>query len=146
MTPRQKRFIEEYLIDQNGTQAAIRAGYAPKNARTTGAKLLAHSNIAKSLAEKQREASEKASVTLQDVINGLRKEAMFTGKGSAHSARVSAWSHLAKVLGYVIERHEHTGKDGKPIETRHYADSTDAELTSVYDSDVRASAETTTKH
>ena len=40
MTPKQSRFVEEYLIDLNATQAAIRAGYAPKNADVQGPDLL----------------------------------------------------------------------------------------------------------
>ncbi len=40
MTQRQRRFIDEYLVDLNGTQAAIRAGYSPKSAAVTAAKNL----------------------------------------------------------------------------------------------------------
>jgi phage terminase small subunit len=36
MTPKQKRFVEEYLTDLNATQATIRAGYKPKRAYSTG--------------------------------------------------------------------------------------------------------------
>lgn len=45
MNARQKKFIDEYLIDLNATQAAIRAGYNPNSARITGAKLLSKANI-----------------------------------------------------------------------------------------------------
>src|SRR5262249_26701415 len=41
LTPRQQRFVEEYLVDFNGKQAAIRAGYAPHTADITGSQLLA---------------------------------------------------------------------------------------------------------
>src|SRR5215813_10547213 len=41
LTPRQQRFVEEYLVDFNGKQAAIRAGYAPHTADVTGSQLLA---------------------------------------------------------------------------------------------------------
>lgn len=45
LTNRQKRFVDEYLIDLNGAQAVIRAGYAQKNARVTAAQLLANPNV-----------------------------------------------------------------------------------------------------
>lgn len=45
MNARQRKFIDEYLIDLNATQAAIRAGYNPNSARITGAKLLSKANI-----------------------------------------------------------------------------------------------------
>ena len=45
MTAKQKRFCDEYLIDLNATQAAIRAGYSEKNARNIGCENLAKPNI-----------------------------------------------------------------------------------------------------
>lgn len=45
MTPKQQKFCDEYLIDCNATQAAIRAGYSPKAAGTYGAKLLANAGV-----------------------------------------------------------------------------------------------------
>lgn len=52
LTDKQERFIQEYLIDENGTQAAIRAGYSdhPDSARTEGSRLLAKANIIERLA------------------------------------------------------------------------------------------------
>lgn len=40
LTPKQQLFVEEYLIDLNATQAAIRAGYSPNNADKIGSELL----------------------------------------------------------------------------------------------------------
>ena len=40
LTAKQARFVEEYLVDLNGTQAAIRAGYSPKTAAATASRLL----------------------------------------------------------------------------------------------------------
>lgn len=45
MTEKQKRFTEEYLIDLNATQAAIRAGYSPKNADKIGHELLGKTRV-----------------------------------------------------------------------------------------------------
>ena len=50
LTPKQERFASEYLVDLNGTQAAIRAGYAARSANVTGAQLLAKPSIAAAVA------------------------------------------------------------------------------------------------
>ena len=42
LTPRQQRFVDEYLIDLNATQAAIRAGYSPKTAQSQSSRLLSN--------------------------------------------------------------------------------------------------------
>jgi|EndMetStandDraft_5_1072996.scaffolds.fasta_scaffold07512_2 phage terminase small subunit len=46
LTRRQQKFIEEYLVDLNGTQAAIRAGYAESGAATEAYRLLRNAEIA----------------------------------------------------------------------------------------------------
>ncbi len=99
LTPKQARFVEEYLIDLNATQAAIRAGYSKKTANEQGAQLLAKLSIRQAVAEAQAIRSKRTEITQDEVIQGLKKEATLEGEGSSHSARVSAWAHLGKHLG-----------------------------------------------
>ncbi len=99
LTPKQARFVEEYLIDLNATQAAIRAGYSAKTANEQGAQLLAKLSIRQAVAEAQAIRSKRTAITQDEVIQGLKKEATLEGEGSSHSARVSAWAHLGKHLG-----------------------------------------------
>ncbi len=99
LTPKQARFVEEYLLDLNATQAAIRAGYSKKTANEQGAQLLAKLSIRQAVAEAQAIRSERTEITQDEVIQGLKKEATLEGEGSSHSARVSAWAHLGKHLG-----------------------------------------------
>lgn len=61
LTPKQARFVHEYLVDLNATQAAIRAGYKPSNARQIAADNLSKANIQKAVQE-AREAREKATM------------------------------------------------------------------------------------
>src|SRR6185437_2064081 len=49
LTPRQQRFVEEYLVDPNGHQAALRAGYAPRGARQTVTHLLKRPEVAQAI-------------------------------------------------------------------------------------------------
>ena len=106
LTPKQQRFVDEYLIDLNATQAAIRAGYSAKTADKKGPALVGNSRIAAAIEAKKRERSERVELTQDAVIQGLLKEANLTGKGSSHSARVAAWAHLGKHLGMFAEQVE----------------------------------------
>ncbi len=69
-TPRQARFVDEYLIDLNATQAAIRAGYSAKNADKIGPELLGKSRVSAAIAEAQAKRSERVSVSQDDVVRG----------------------------------------------------------------------------
>ena len=53
LTPKQQRFVDEYLIDLNATQAYIRAGFSAELANTNAVKLLQNTTIAKAIAEAQ---------------------------------------------------------------------------------------------
>ena len=106
LTPKQARFVEEYLVDLNATQAAIRAGYSDKFSNSNAPKLLQNTAIAEAIKEAQAKISERTLVTQDMVINGLLKEAKLEGEGSSHSARVSAWGLLGKHLGMFVEKTE----------------------------------------
>lgn len=110
LTPKQQRFVEEYLIDLNATQAAIRSGYSEKTAAVIGAENLIKPNIAKAIQEAQESLSNKTQLTVDMVVNGLLKEAQDYAEGSTQSARVSAWAHLGKHLGMFKDKIEHSGK------------------------------------
>ena len=115
LTAKQQRFVEEYLIDLNATQAAIRAGYSEKTAAAIGAENLIKPNIAKATQEAQESLSNKTQLTVDMVVNGLLKEAQDYAEGSTQSARVSAWMHLGKHLGMFKDKIEHSGDPNNPI-------------------------------
>ena len=110
LTPKQQRFVEEYLIDLNATQAAIRAGYSEKTAQEIGSENLSKPMVAKAIAEAQEKLSNKAQVTVEMVVQGLLNEAKDLSEGSTQSARVAAWAHLGKHLGMFKDKVEHSGK------------------------------------
>jgi len=98
MTPKQARFVDEYQIDLNATQAAIRAGYSAKTAEQQGPRLLGNVGVAAALHAAQIEVSLRTEVTVDDVVAGLLAEAQDKTDGTAGS-RVAAWSHLGRHLG-----------------------------------------------
>lgn len=73
LTDKQAKFVSEYLVDQNATQAAIRAGYAKSGARTEGARLLANADIAAAVAEALAKVAEKAEWTAADRLKALKR-------------------------------------------------------------------------
>lgn len=73
MTPRQHRFVGEYLACGNATKAAVAAGYSPRTARVTGSKLLTKVDIAEAVARGQERAQKKAQITLDDLARELAK-------------------------------------------------------------------------
>ena len=73
LTPKQQRFVEEYLIDLNATQAAIRAGYSAKTAEWIGPQLLGKSHVAAALAERMKDRVKRTEVTQDMVIAELVK-------------------------------------------------------------------------
>lgn len=75
MTPKQERFCDEYLIDLNATQAAIRAGYSPKDANSQGSKLYAKPNIRARIDEALAEQSKRTGVTADRIVRELARVA-----------------------------------------------------------------------
>lgn len=73
LTEKQKLFIKEYLIDLNATQAAIRAGYSKKTARSAGQRLLTNVDIQTGIKKAINNRSMKAETSAEDVILGLMR-------------------------------------------------------------------------
>ena len=108
LTPKQQRFVAEYLLDGNGTRAALIAGYASRSASQIAHENLRKPEIAAAIRRAQHEAREKLEITRDDVVNGLHSIAADDSNNA--SARVSAWTGIAKVLGYVPDRVRHEGE------------------------------------
>ncbi len=73
MTPRQKRFVEEYLKDPNATQAAVRAGYSEKTAAVIGSENLRKPKIAEAVKESQAKRAERVEITADMILAELWK-------------------------------------------------------------------------
>jgi len=73
MTDRQKRFVEEYLIDLNATQAAIRAGYSPQTAQEQGYQLLQKTSVQSAIGKAIAERSKRTGINQDRVIQELAK-------------------------------------------------------------------------
>lgn len=75
LTPKQQKFKDEYLVDLNATQAAIRAGYSEKTARQAGAENLSKPVIAEAIAEGRAKLSERTEIDQDWVLKRLARMA-----------------------------------------------------------------------
>ena len=73
MTPKQERFVEEYLVDLNATQAAVRAGYSAATAEVQGPRLLGNVRVAAAIAETQAARSKRTAISADRVVAELAK-------------------------------------------------------------------------
>ena len=103
MNARQQKFSDEYVIDLNATQAAIRAGYSKKTAYSQGQRLLSHVEVAEAIQDAQSALATRTAVTQDEVVRELR-EAMRIAKleeapARASNALANAAFKLAQVTG-----------------------------------------------
>ena len=75
LNPKQQRFVEEYLIDLNATQAAIRAGYSPKTATAIASENLSKPRISAAIACAMAERSKRTGITQDRILEELAKVA-----------------------------------------------------------------------
>lgn len=109
LTPRQQRFVDEYLIDLNATQAAIRAGYSAKTARSVGSENLTKPDIAAAINRTMGQRAEKLEITAASITARLMqiadKAQAIDGPRGLNVARQSVMD-VAKLNGLIVETHE----------------------------------------
>lgn len=76
LTPKQQLFVEEYLIDLNATQAAIRAGYSPNNADKIGSELLGKTRVSEAIKIAMAERSRRTGINQDRILAELAKIAL----------------------------------------------------------------------
>lgn len=80
LTDKQIRFCEEYLIDLNGTQAAIRAGYSEASAKEIASENLTKPNIQEYIIERKAQIANRLNITQEMVLEGYRRLAFYDGR------------------------------------------------------------------
>ena len=73
LSPKQQRFVDEYLVDLNGTQAAIRAGYSEKTAKSIANENLTKPDIQSAISEAQQKRAKRTEITQDMVIREIAK-------------------------------------------------------------------------
>lgn len=113
LTVLEARFVEEYLVDLNATQAANRAGYKTDKSRRIGHDLVNRPCIAAEIARRLVTLSVKLEATHEQVRSKLLVIAFdprADGEGGpTPDQRISALREYGKLQGWYTERHHHTG-------------------------------------
>lgn len=116
LTPKHRKFVDEFLIDLNGSQAAIRTGYAKAGARVRASELLAREDVKAALAEKQAETSADAQARGRDARAELEQIAFIDCGYSLKDAapallnvKRAALVDVLKLDGKFTDKVEHSG-------------------------------------
>lgn len=99
LTAKQSQFVDEYLVDNNATQAAIRAGYSEKTANQQASRLLANVKIANVIAEAQESRSERIEFTADDVMRELIAIVKHEDEDALSKDRIKSLELIGKHLG-----------------------------------------------
>ena len=91
LTPKQERFVEEYLVDLNASAAARRAGYSARSANRIGPELLGKTCICEAIEKAKAKRSARTGITQDDVVKEL-------------------W-HFYRVNSVLIEKYGFAGRD-----------------------------------
>ena len=130
VTSQQKQFADEYLIDLNGTKAAIRAGYAEPYARQQASQLLDVEEIANYISEKQKIVSDKLNWSYEKLIISfgeihtrcMQGEPVLDNEGNPTgdwkfepNAAVKSLENIGKHLGFYSANNVLTIKQEQPL-------------------------------
>ena len=109
-TPKQERFVAEYLVDLNATAAAERAGY--KHPNKQGPRLLVNVGVAAAIAKGQAKRSERTEITQDYVLSEIVqviKDRRGTGEDANPNAVLKGAELLGRHLAMFTDKHEHAG-------------------------------------
>lgn len=106
MTDKQRRFVDEYMVDLNATQAAIRAGYSPKTAEVIGNQLLKKTLVSNEILKRKAKLSSVANWTAADVLKRL---ARLADEGYKDSDKIKALELIGRHIGMFQDKVELSG-------------------------------------
>lgn len=114
LTEKQKRFVDYYIKTGNATEAAIKAGYSRHTARQMGAENLTKPYIVEAIAERNKQLEDERIAGMKEIKEFWTR--VVRDENAAMGDRLKASEFIARTNAAFKERHEHTGKDGGPIE------------------------------
>ena len=107
LTAKQTRFVDAYLADCNGTQAAIAAGYSQVSARVGAHRLLTKPAVRAAIAARQGVDSQRLQIGRQEAINALLEAVQQARALGDPMAMIAGWREIGRMLGfYAPERRQ----------------------------------------
>ena len=132
LTAKQSRFVQEYLVDGNGTRAAIAAGYGRAGARVAACRLLTKASVQKALQARQSADATRLSTQREDVIQGLLEAVDSARAKQEPMALIRAWAEIGRMMGfYAPEVRKVQARGGQADKQRRFETMTDAELLAI---------------
>ena len=125
LNSRQMKFCDEYLVDLNATQAAVRAGYTPKYANTNAFKLLQNTAIKEYIQKRQQDRMERTEITQDFVLKELKEMASVN---ATDYARIVEKNATVQVEGVEMQLYD---AEGNPVKYRTVEPILTEELTEV---------------
>lgn len=147
LTEKRKRFVEEYLIDLNATQAVLRAGYNTKSVKTAGeigkqllqipeireyveeqlvilksARIAQADEVLQYLTRVLRDEDVEEVIVVESLGDGGGSQARHIDKRLASKDRLKAAELLSKYWGLLVDRKEVSGPDGGPVQVESKVD------------------------
>lgn len=122
LTQKQEKFCLAYIETGNASEAYRRAYSAgkmkPETVTKRASELLADGGVSGRVAELQKAAAERNAITVDDLLSELEeaRQAALMCETPQSSAAVSATMGKAKMLGFLMDKTELTGKDGGPVQ------------------------------
>lgn len=116
ITPKQKRFCDEYLVDHNGYKAAVRAGYTKKAARAQASRMLTKGNIKAYLAAKVKKIEDKLDISAERTLLEIARVAytpatsFYDEKGNPIPVHLLGPDAAACIAGVEIEEIKERGR------------------------------------
>ena len=107
LTKKQQRFVDEYLIDLNATQAAIRAGYSVKTAQEQGSQNLSKLMVQQAIEEQMTERSKRTEITQDKVLRELA--AIAFAKATDYASVIEKQAVYTTDEGVIIPLHDENG-------------------------------------
>lgn len=120
LTPKQERFVEEYLVDLNATRAAERAGYSARTANEQGARLLVNVSVQKAIQAAKLTRAQKVAVSAEDVLRGVIEVTMLARKEGDLKTALKGYELQGKHIGMWRDKVEQeiSGPGGGPVEEK----------------------------
>jgi hypothetical protein len=106
LTAKQAAFCREYIVDCNGTQAAIRAGFSERTAQEQASQMLALPHIDAEVARLQADIASAANITVATLLIEAEQARTVAKDGKNASAMVAATTLKARLCGLLIDRVE----------------------------------------
>ena len=121
LTPKQEAFVREYLLDLNATQAAIRAGYSAKTAKTIGPRLLENVGVQEAITAGRMKTAERLELTREAVIRQYQRigfsdpRKMFDANGQLKPITELDDDTAAAIQAFDVEMKATINEDGEPV-------------------------------